>query len=200
MAVVHHHVAAQRPGGVVVDAARPVRDVAHNHTLDACESLDNVDDRAAVHEQPLGHLQRHPRRSVLGNLRDRLGQLKVVVRREEVRDRSEQEWVHRRCRRELGRRRERARARAADEALAGGVHRSDDLRFFDLDEFDRMQFYFSFFPRLWYAAHPPPRSHAPHGGHGHSGGDEKLGREKVDRQTTGWTAGPVRTGSFRGGQ
>ena len=123
MAVVHHHVAAEGARGVVVDAARAVGDVAHDHALCAAEPLDDVDDRAAVHEEPLGHLQRNPDRAVLLDLRDGLGDLKIVIRREKMRDRAQQKRI-RLLERELRCHCESRRSTArvpAHEALAGHV-------------------------------------------------------------------------------
>ena len=89
MTVVDHHIAAEGPGSVVVDAAGAVGDVAHDHALGAAEALDDIDNRTTVHEQSLRHLQRHPARPVLLDLRDRLGDLEAVVRREEMRNRTQ---------------------------------------------------------------------------------------------------------------
>lgn len=79
VAVVHHHIASERPRGVVVDAASAIGDISHDGTLCSAEALDNVDDGAAVHEQPLGHLQRDASSAILLDLSDGFGDLKVVV-------------------------------------------------------------------------------------------------------------------------
>ena len=58
----HEQQAAERGGAQVVDAARAVRHVAHDHAFDCREALEDVSDRARVQQQALGHLQRHKRR------------------------------------------------------------------------------------------------------------------------------------------
>lgn len=86
MAVVHHHIASKCPRRVVIDAASTVGDISHNDTLCSAEPLDNVDDGAAVHEQPLGHLQSHASSAILLDLSDSFGNLEIVIGRQQVAD------------------------------------------------------------------------------------------------------------------
>lgn len=79
MTVVDHHVTPQGSGGVIVDAASAISDITHDDTLCPAESFDNVDDGAAVHEQPFWHLQSHPSSAILFNLSYSLGDFKVVI-------------------------------------------------------------------------------------------------------------------------
>lgn len=96
VAVVDHHVASQCPRSVIIDTARSVRDVSHDDTLRSTEPLDDVDNRTAVHEESLWHLEGDSGRSILLDLCDRLGDLEVVVGWEEVGNSGEKEGVGRR--------------------------------------------------------------------------------------------------------
>lgn len=90
-----HHVAPQRPSGVIVDTASSVGDVSHDDTLGPAEPLDNVNDRATIHQESFGHLERNSRSSILLDLGYSLGNFEVVVGREEMGDGREEEGVRR---------------------------------------------------------------------------------------------------------
>lgn len=93
MSIVYHHVAPERPRRVVVDATRAVRHVAHDDAFGIREPLDDVDDRAAVHGEALGHLQRDSLRAILLDLRDRFREFEIVIVGQESTDRSLEEGV-----------------------------------------------------------------------------------------------------------
>ena len=78
--VVHEQVAAECAGGVVVDAARAIGDVAHDEGLDARAELDeDVGDGGGEEEQALGHLEGDLSGARGADAVDGLGDLEAVV-------------------------------------------------------------------------------------------------------------------------
>ena len=66
----------------VVDAARAVRDVAHDDDVDVRKLAQHVRDGTGEHEEALGKLQGHLAHAELPDAPHRLDNLKVVVARQ----------------------------------------------------------------------------------------------------------------------
>lgn len=82
--IVYQQVAAERARREVVDAARAVCDVAHDHGLGTfAERLDYISDGAGEQQQALRHLQCHPGSLCFADIVDRLVDFEVVVGWEE---------------------------------------------------------------------------------------------------------------------
>lgn len=83
MSVVHQQVAAKRAGSVVVDAAGPVRDVAHDERLrPGAEGCHDVGDERREQQKSFGKLQRYIACGERADAVDRLVELEGVVGRE----------------------------------------------------------------------------------------------------------------------
>jgi len=77
--IVQQKVAPEGNGGKVVDATGSVRDIAKDDRVNTAKALDDVDNRACVHQQPLGELQGHTLAPLLAKTPYRLVDFKVVV-------------------------------------------------------------------------------------------------------------------------
>lgn len=84
VAVVHQQIDAQGFGGVIVDATRAVRDVAHDDRVRVGEPFDDVAQLHREHGQAFGHLERDAFGLHLPQPPYGLGQFEIVIRRQRL--------------------------------------------------------------------------------------------------------------------